>query len=132
MYKNPFISSSAKKNIMTGVMRLLPKALKNRFGMSDDDARALAGILKSIFNGKKEIEDSSLDKCVRALFYELQKERFLRVRREVCKEKNRLLRKYYWYLDIDTIREEASRKIEEDPGEIYRVLPRRAWSSRTR
>ena len=110
-------------------MKLLSKALKNRFDMSDEDARALARIVKNIFNGKKEIEDSSIDKYVRALLYELQKERFVKVRREEYREKNRFLRRYYWYLNMEVIKKEASRMVEEDPGKIYRILPKRAWLS---
>ena len=113
-------------------MRLLSRALKNKFEMSDDDARALAKIVKNIFNGRKEIEDSSIDKYVRALFYELQKERLIKVRREEYKEKNRLLRRYYWYLDIEAIKKEANRVVEDDPGKIYRVLPKRVWLSKSR
>jgi len=117
---------------MSGVMKLLSKALKNRFDMSDEDARALARIVKNIFNGKKEIEDSSIDKYVRALLYELQKERFVKVRREEYKEKNRFLRRYYWYLNMEVIKKEASRMVEDDPGKIYRILPKRAWLSRSK
>ena len=113
-------------------MKLLSKALKNRFDMSDEDAKALARVVKNIFNGKKEIEDSSIDKYVRALLYELQKERFVKVRREECREKNRFLRRYYWYLNMEVIEKEASRMVEEDPGRIYRILPKRAWLSRSK
>ena len=113
-------------------MRLLSRALKNKFEMSDDDARALAKIVKNIFNGRKEIEDSSIDKYVRALFYELQKERLIKVRREEYKEKNRLLRRYYWYLNMEAIKKEANRVVEDDPGKIYRVLPKRVWLSKSR
>lgn len=113
-------------------MRLLSKALKNKFEMSDDDARALARIVKKVFNGKKEVEDSSIDKYVRALFYELQKERLIKVRREEYKEKNRLLRRYYWYLNMEVIKEEANRVVEDDPGKIYRVLPKRVWLSKSK
>ncbi|HEB37388.1 MAG TPA: hypothetical protein ENI14_01835 [Thermoplasmatales archaeon] len=117
---------------MSGVMRLLSKALKNKFEMSDDDAKALARIVKNVFNGKKEVEDSSIDKYVRALFYELQKERLVKVRREEYKEKNRFLRRYYWYLNMEVIKEEANKVVEEDPGKIYRVLPKRVWLSKSR
>lgn len=116
---------------MNGAMKLLYKALKNRFDMSDDDAEALTKIVKEIFNGRKEVEDSSLDKYVRALLYELQKERFVKVRREEYIERNRFLRKYYWYLNMDVIKKEANKDIEEDFGKIYRTLPKRVWLSRS-
>jgi hypothetical protein len=66
---------------------LLAKALKNRFGMTKEDASALTKTVESIFKGKQEVEDMSIDKYVRSLFYELQREKLLKVRREEFKEK---------------------------------------------
>jgi chromatin segregation and condensation protein Rec8/ScpA/Scc1 (kleisin family) len=112
-------------------MRSLARALKNRFKMSKEDARKLADIVNGIFKGKKEIEDADMDKYVRALFYELERERLLRVRREEYKQKGRLLRKYYWSIDRERVKKEAEREEEEDPGKIYRELARKVWLSRT-
>ena len=100
--------------------------------MNDKDAITLAKIVKKIFNKKKEIEDNDIDKYVRALFYELQRERFLKVRREEYKEKGRLLRKYYWSLNEEAIKKEANRIDIDDPGKIYYYLTKRVWLSRTK
>ncbi|HID25388.1 MAG TPA: hypothetical protein EYP23_02855 [Thermoplasmata archaeon] len=112
--------------------RLLAKAFRNRFDMSREDAKALADTVKKVFNGKNEVEDTAIDKYVRALFYELQRERFVKVRREEFKEKRRLLRKYYWSLDKEAIKSEAKRKHVDDPGKIYYTLAKRVWLSHFR
>jgi len=110
--------------------KIMAKAFKNRFEMSKEDAKALANTVEKIFDGKEEIEDTSIDKYVRALFYELQRERFIKVRREELKEKGKILRRYYWSLNEKTIKEEANRKNIDDPGKIYYNLAKHVWLSR--
>ena len=117
---------------MRGIKRNLIKAFMNKFEMSEEDAKELADTVTSIFNGKEEVEDTSIDKYVRALFYELQREKLLKVRREELKEKGRWLRKYYWSIDRENVKREAEREIEEDPGRIYAYLAKRVWLSRTK
>lgn len=107
--------------------RLLVKALKNRFNMTKEDAIALTKTVESIFNSKEEIEDMSIDKYARALFYELQRERLLKLRREEYKENGKYIRKYYWSFNNDIIREEAYKKYKEDKYKIYKKLPKSAW-----
>lgn len=115
---------------MRGVTKLLFKAFKNKFDMSDDDAKKLAKIISGIFKGRKEIDDASLSKYVRSLLYDLQNERIVKVRREEIKKRNKSFRKYYWYLNMEVINEEANREVDNDPGKIYRVLAKRVWLSR--
>jgi len=107
--------------------RLLVKALANKFSMTKEDAIALAKTVENIFNGKEEIEDMSIDKYTRALFYELQRERLLKLRREEYKEKGKYIRKYYWSFNNDIIREEAYKKYREDKYKIYQKIPKSAW-----
>jgi transcription initiation factor IIE alpha subunit len=110
------------------VNTLLVKALKNVFDMSKEDAKALAKTVENVFNGEKEIEDMTVDKHVRSIFYELQKEKLLKLRREEYKEKGKFIRKYYWSFNNEIIKEEAQRKqCEEDPYKIYEKIPRSAW-----
>lgn len=107
---------------------LFVKALKNKFDMSQEDAKALAKTVKEIFKGKEEIEDMTIDKYSRSLFYELHKEKFLRLRRDEYREDGRFIRKYYWSFDNDAIKVEAYRKaIPEPPYKIYQKIPRSAW-----
>lgn len=106
---------------------LLADAFKNRFKMDKEDAIALAKTVKEIFKGHKEVEDMSIDKYARALFYELQKERFLKLRREEFKEKGKQIRKYYWSFNEEIIKKVAYEKIENDCYSVYKKIPKEAW-----
>lgn len=107
--------------------RLLVKALKNRFDMVKEDAIALAKTVEGIFDGEEELDDMSIDKYARALFYELQREKLLKIRREEFKEQGKFVRKYYWSFNNDIIREVAYEKIKEEPYKIYKKIPKNAW-----
>lgn len=107
--------------------RLFVKALTNKFKMTKEDAVALTKTVETIFNGKEEIEDMSIDKYARALFYELQRERLLKLRREEYKEKGKYIRKYYWSYNDNMIREEAYKKYKEEKYKIYQKIPEKAW-----
>lgn len=106
---------------------LLMKALKNKFHMEKEDAIVLAKTVEGIFKGKEEVEDMSIDKYARALFYELQRERLLKLRREEYKEKSRYVRKYYWSYNDEIIKEAAYKKHKEDKYKIYEKIPKDAW-----
>lgn len=106
---------------------LLAKALKNKFDMAKEDAIALAKTVESIFKGKEEIEDMTIDKYARSLFYDLQREKLLKLRREEFKENGKYIRKYYWSFNNDIIREEAYKKYEEEDYKIYKKIPKNAW-----
>jgi len=107
--------------------KLLLKALKNRFKMSKEDALALTKTVEGIFGGKQELEDMSIDKYSRALFYELQREKMLKIRREEFKEKGKIIRKYYWSFNNDIIKEIAKEKSMEEPYKVYKKIPKEAW-----
>lgn len=110
--------------------RLLVMALKNSFEMAKDDAKALAKTVEEIFNGKSEVEDMSIDKYSRALFYELQRKRILVQRREEIKEQGKIMRKYYWSFNNKAIKTAASEKPEKDPYSVYKIIPKDAWIKR--
>jgi hypothetical protein len=109
--------------------KLFVKALKNVFEMEKEDAKVLAKTVEDVFRGKKEIEDMTIDKYTRSLFYELHKEKLLMLRREECREKGKYMRKYYWSFNTNSIKQEAYRKpaLEESPYNIYQKIPRSAW-----
>jgi len=113
--------------------RLLVLALMNKFGMLREDAKELTKIIERAFKGKKELPDEEINKEIRALFYELQRERILKVKREEYKEKGRILRRYYWLLDDKAIREEARAvKEKDDEAEvIYKKISKNSWLFRT-
>jgi hypothetical protein len=132
MYNKCFINKLIKE-IMRGrtMKRVLVKALKNKFNMDQEDAIELAKTVEKIFNGKSEVEDMSIDKYARALFYELQREQFLKLRREEFKMKGKFIRKYYWSFNSDIIREEADKQYKEEEYKIYRKIPKSAWITRS-
>lgn len=106
---------------------LLIKALKNAFNMQKEDAIGLAETVEKIFNGQKEIEDMSIDKYSRALFYELQREKLLKIRREEYKEQGKIMRKFYWSFDAEGIKRGANMILKVDEYKIYQQIPRHAW-----
>ncbi|MFH1100949.1 MAG: hypothetical protein V1726_02790 [Methanobacteriota archaeon] len=107
--------------------RLLRKALANVFDMEKEDAFEIARTVETVFRGKEEIEDMSIDKHVRSLFYELEREKILKMRREEFKEKGTFIRKYYWSFDSKGIKEGAYRTSIEEPYGIYHKIPSKAW-----
>ncbi|MCK4366066.1 MAG: hypothetical protein KAW45_08440 [Thermoplasmatales archaeon] len=111
--------------------RLLAKALRNKFKMSNEDAIALTKTVEEIFDGQDEVEDMSIDKYARSLFYELQREKLLKLRREEFKEQGKFIRKYYWSFNNDIIREVAYEKLKEESYTVYKKLPKDAWLAHT-
>lgn len=111
--------------------RLLMKALKNKFEMAKEDAIALAKTVEELFGGQEEVEDMSIDKYTRALFYELQRKKLLVIRREELKEEGKIMRRYYWSFNEDMIKKAANEKIKEDPYKIYKKIPTEAWVAHT-
>jgi pimeloyl-CoA synthetase len=111
--------------------KLLANALKNTFRMKKEDAESLAKTVETIFQGRKEIEDMTIDKYQRALLYELQKEKLLNIRREEMKEEGKKLRKYYWSFNHHRIQEEAHKKPKKEMYRIYEEIPRSAWNKRS-
>jgi hypothetical protein len=107
--------------------KLLEDALKNSFKMKKEDAKALVKTINGIFNGRKEIEDLSIDKYARALLYDLQRARLLQIRREEFKDNGKFIRKYYWSFNNSGIKEAAIEKIKEEPYLIYKKIPQQAW-----
>jgi len=111
--------------------RLLAKALRSKFKMSNEDAIALTKTVEEIFDGQEEVEDMSIDKYARSLFYDLQREKLLKLRREEFKEQGKFIRKYYWSFNNDIIREVAYEKLKEESCTVYKKLPKGAWLAHT-
>ena len=113
---------------------VLVKALEHSFDMDYDDARGLAKVVRSAFKRKSEVEDMSLDKHVRSIFYELHKKHLLMLRREELREKGKIIRKYFWSFDLEKIKKCASAPpmSKEDPYGVYGNIPREAWILRSK
>lgn len=108
--------------------KLLVKALINVFDMDQNDARAIASQLDEVFQNQQEIEDMDIDKYTRSLFYELQRRKLLKIRREECKEQGKPMRKFYWSYNDKAIKKHAQSHPEIDENfEIYNKIPPHAW-----
>jgi len=105
-------------------------ALKNKFNMEQEDAVELANTVESVFNGKEEVEDMSIDKYTRALFFELEREKLLKLRREEYREKGKIIRKFYWSFNSQGIRVGSCEKVTENEYKIYQNIPKEAWLAR--
>jgi hypothetical protein len=106
---------------------LFVKALKNRFKMKKEDAIELAKTVENIFNGKNEIEDMTIDKYTRSLFFELEREKLLKIRRDEFKEKGKCIRKFYWSFNNSIIKIAAFQRTKEEKYRIYQEIPKNAW-----
>ncbi|MEM0492916.1 MAG: hypothetical protein QXS02_03025 [Candidatus Thermoplasmatota archaeon] len=109
--------------------RLFVKALTNLFDMDKEDAIAVARTIEDAFDGRAEIEDMDIDKYMRSLFYELHRQKLLKLRREEIKDKGKMIRKFYWSFDYDGIRYGAVKTFREDPYSIYQRIPPKAWTN---
>ena len=132
MYNNFLISKQAKTvSCEEKTMdQILIKALKNTFDMKKEDAVGLAKTVEKIFDGNKEVEDMSIDKYARALFYELLNEKLLKLRREEFKEEGKQMRKYYWSFNKAKIEKKATMKQKKEMYKIYHKIPEKAWTQR--
>ena len=102
--------------------------LVRRMSMAKEDASKVADEIKNVFQDQDEVEDSILSKDCRIIFYTLQDEGLMSVRRLEVKQKGTSipLRHYYWSLKEP---ERAQRKEREDP---YEDIPAEVWSRRSK
>lgn len=114
---------------MRGLLfKRLISGLSARFDMAGEDAASIVDEIKNIFRDQEEIEDSIISKEVRTLFYALQDEGLMKVRREEVKVKGEPLpmRLYYW--SVNEPKEE--RKERKDEDNIYDTVPPEVWRRR--
>lgn len=108
-------------------------ALRRAFNMMMDDAEATAGVVASVFRGDDEVNDEDLDKEVRALFYTLEKEELLGIRRTEYKFEGQTRRAYFWRLkklpenEPDLGLGGLSRE-DLEAIKVYRALPQEMWN----
>lgn len=118
-----------------GEPRKLEVALRKVFNMMREDAEATANVVESAFHGEDEVNDEDLDKEVRSLFYQLEKESLLQVRRTEYKFDGQVRRAYFWRLNkLDSLALDdfgpAISKEDLEMAKIYRQLPQDNWSRR--
>lgn len=100
--------------------------------MMKEDAEATATVVSSVFRGEDEVNDEDLDKEIRALFYTLEKEQLLGIRRTEYKFEGQTRRAYFWRLK--TLADEnldsgaALSREEQELQKVYRGLPQELWA----
>ena len=114
---------------MSGLVDLLRRRLR----MLREDAQAVAHTVEQAFHGDDEVEDDVLDKDLRQLFYDLQDEKILDVRRQEYTKDGQLLRGYFWHLRDDVGEMPRPEHALPSPEEqLYRKLRDNAWERRPR
>lgn len=119
---------------MASATNRLAGALRRAFNMLREDAEATADVVASVFRGEEEVNDEDLDKEVRALFYTLEREQILNIRRTEYKFEGQTRRAYFWrlkVLDEQDLVERASHGFTKEDVEaikVYRALPAEIWS----
>ncbi|HWG92103.1 MAG TPA: DUF6015 family protein [Candidatus Thermoplasmatota archaeon] len=109
----------------------LTDALKERFGMEDEDAMAIAEVVTEQFGDDEEVNDDTLDPEVRSIFYTLEAKRLLTFRREEYSiDTGERRRAFFW-----RVREEELTKIKDlhhqvAEENVYDTLPKDAWGRR--
>lgn len=98
--------------------------------MLREDALAVAKVVEEAFQGQSELDDELLDKDTRQVFYDLQNEKILDVRREERRSEG-VARRYYLWRIRDEVPLAGAPDLERDMTErLYRRLGDEAWERR--
>lgn len=112
-------------------MSRLVRLLRARMRMLREDATAVAKVVEEAFKGRSELDDDNLDPQLRQVFYDLQDEKVLKVRRTEYEKDGRRLRGYFWSIDESAPSLARFRRDEGDPvEEVYDRLRDDAWERR--
>lgn len=108
----------------------LAQLLRERMRMVREDALAVAKVVEEAFQGRSELDDELLHKDVRQVFYDLQNEKILDVRREEVRQDGVARRHYLWRIREDAPLD-APQPSPMDPAErLYVRLDDEAWERR--
>ncbi len=99
--------------------------------MLREDAAAVAKVVEEAFEGHSELDDDTLDPQMRQVFYDLQDEKILSVRRQEYQADGHLRRGYFWSIDESPRLDRWAPKAQKDPeAEFYKGLRDAAWQRR--
>lgn len=101
--------------------------------MVREDATATARVVASAFREDDEVNDEDLDKDIRSLFYTLEREQLLDIRRTEYKFEGQVRRAYFWRMKrLDRLPEEpivqAITRDEMEAISVYHELPPERWA----
>lgn len=112
-------------------MSRLVRLLVDRMRMLREDASAVAKVVEDAFAGNTELDDELIDKDLRQVFYSLQDEKVLDIRREERREDGVPRRHYIWHLrDEDALGLEPERRHRDEAERLYSKLADDAWERR--
>ena len=99
--------------------------------MLREDASAVAKVVEEAFRGESELDDDRLDPHLRQVFYDLQDEHILHVRRAEYEKDGRLLRGYFWSVEEGAPTPRGPERTRQDPyDDLYGSLKDGAWERR--
>lgn len=104
--------------------------MRQRMRMVREDALAVSAVVEQAFRGGDEVDDENLNKDLRQLFYDLQDEKILDVRREERVVEGQARRHYLWHVREDEA-PAFGEGLKPDPASrLYHRLGDAAWERR--
>ncbi|MGB0653039.1 MAG: hypothetical protein ACPGQL_07540 [Thermoplasmatota archaeon] len=111
-------------------MPRLAKLLRDKLRMLKEDAQAVASVVEEAFRGEPELNDEFLDTQLRSVFYQLQDEGVLGLRRTEYELNGQARRAYFWQVNDALAPEHAPATRPEPSVRLYGRLDDQAWSRR--
>ncbi len=113
-------------------MHRLARLLRDKVRMMRDDALAVAHVVEEAFRGEDELNDEFLDSELRSMFYQLQDEGVMDIRRTEYKLDGRDRRAYFWRLREDEVVPMRGHGVlpRDHTSRIYHRLEDQAWARR--
>jgi len=112
-------------------MGALLRLLSDKMRMVREDALAVSQVVEDAFQGRPEVDDDVLDKDLRQVFYDLQDEKILDVRRIEVREDGQSRRHYFWRVREENGPDQAAEPRARDPAErVYLRLADQHWERR--
>ncbi len=109
-------------------MGALLRLLSDKMRMVREDALAVSQVVEEAFQGQSELDDEVLDKDLRQVFYDLQDEKILAVRRVEVREHGQARRHYLWSVREEAALPEPAAAPAPDAAErLYQRLDERRW-----
>lgn len=110
----------------------LASALRDRFGMSEDDAFEVSTAVLTQFGDALEVNDETLDPNVRSIFYTLEAKKLLSFRREEYVWENGEKRRGFWWRlrEEELLPKSVEIPVQSGEEDVYANLPKDVWSAR--
>lgn len=109
----------------------LARAMRERFGMSEEDAQETATVVARQFGDQLEVNDETLEPAVRSIFYTLESKKIVSFRREEYTWENGEKRRgFWWKLREEELQKMTSIPVEAAEDDVYAMLPKSVWSAR--